>query len=192
MTVYCFGPCFSEKAELSEEMPSAVLDTLLLCFRKMWSQTQKHFLSSNGTSSHTTPFHFPLPIASIACNLDWTLPFCVLYKSASHHSHHVAYLWHCCNPVSEFWISSFRIPADVFCNWSFQTLLSSHCGYSATKPASSYLIKLYFRALPQGPPSSFLFFKWNCSKTSLFTCFQICTFDSVLNASNGLPFLSVT
>lgn len=168
MTIYSLGHT-SVETELSEEKPSAVLDSLFLCFRKMRSQTQKHFLSSNGTSSHTMLFISLSQLPPLLVTLNELFPFSIPYKSASHHSHHIAYLWHSCNPGSQFWISSSLVRADKFCNWSFQTLLSSHHGHSAINAASCYPIKLNSWALPQCPPIPFLFFKWNCSKTSLFT-----------------------
>ena len=127
----------------------------------MPSQTRKHFLSSNGMSSHTMLFHFPLAIASIACNLGWTLPSCVLYKSARHHSHSIAYWWHCCNLVSEFWISSLSSRLMWSKTRAFQTPLSSRRSLSAANSASCYPIKLYFSFAPAY--FSFLIFKWNCS-----------------------------
>lgn len=93
---------------------------------------------------------FQLPLLLIT--LTEPFPFCILCKSARHHSHNGAYLCHCYNPVSEFWISSSLIQAWCILKLELpDSVLSSHHGHSDINSAFSYLIKLHFRALHHFP-----------------------------------------
>lgn len=50
-----------------------------------------------------------------------------------------------------------RLSSRLICSETraSRPILRSHCGHSATNPASCYPMKLYFRALPQCPLPSF-------------------------------------
>lgn len=93
---------------------------------------------------------FQLP--PLLVTLTELFPFCILYKSTRHHSHNIAYLCHCYNPVSEFWILSSLIQAWCILKLELpDSVLSSHHGHCDINSAFSYLIKLHFWALPHFP-----------------------------------------